>query len=230
MIQRSEELRLTLEAGETLDVRGEGIGQDLERDVAIELRVPRAIHLPHSARSQQRTHFIRAESNARSERHASLRRYAALQFLCPVEHNPDFGRGPLAGSQVSGCFAHQSDEPPVGHDVEGSRQRRGSPSNNGAREVLWAGEFQAWPSTDANGDEIAAGCAGRRRDIQQLLALLRPHRVKVTTDSWSLADGAGRKGLDEDTDVRREGIGTKGKRMVREPATVRRETRPDWLA
>jgi hypothetical protein len=41
MIQRGESLRFTREPGETIGVVGEGIREDLQRDIAIELRVAR---------------------------------------------------------------------------------------------------------------------------------------------------------------------------------------------
>ena len=49
MVQRFERLRLALEAGDALRIAGERLGQDLDRHVAIELRVARAIHFAHAA-------------------------------------------------------------------------------------------------------------------------------------------------------------------------------------
>ena len=49
MIQRGECLRFAGESRQPLSVRGEQLGQDLDRHVAIELRVSGAIHLAHSA-------------------------------------------------------------------------------------------------------------------------------------------------------------------------------------
>lgn len=45
MGQRSQHLRLALEAGEPLGVAGKHVGQDLQRHVALQARVARAIHL-----------------------------------------------------------------------------------------------------------------------------------------------------------------------------------------
>ena len=53
VVERGEHLRLALEAGEPLGVRGEGLGQELERDVAAELRVGRAVDLAHAARAER---------------------------------------------------------------------------------------------------------------------------------------------------------------------------------
>lgn len=49
MVQRRERLGFTLEAREAIGVAGERVGQDLERDIAIQLRIARAKHLAHAA-------------------------------------------------------------------------------------------------------------------------------------------------------------------------------------
>ena len=51
MIQRGERLRFALEAREPVGIACEGVGQDLDRDIAIQLRIARAIHLAHAARA-----------------------------------------------------------------------------------------------------------------------------------------------------------------------------------
>ena len=58
MIERRQDLCLTLETGEAVSVRGEEVGQYLERDVASELRIARPIHFPHAAGAQQRQHLV----------------------------------------------------------------------------------------------------------------------------------------------------------------------------
>ena len=55
MVQRGEELRFALEAGQPIGIAGEEVGQDLERDVAPEPRVAGAKHLSHSAFAQLAT-------------------------------------------------------------------------------------------------------------------------------------------------------------------------------
>jgi hypothetical protein len=47
MVERREHLRLTLEPREAFRVGRENFGEDFQRDVAIELRVARAIDLAH---------------------------------------------------------------------------------------------------------------------------------------------------------------------------------------
>jgi hypothetical protein len=43
--QRRQDLRLALESCEPIGVRGEEVGQDLQRDVTLQARVPGAIDL-----------------------------------------------------------------------------------------------------------------------------------------------------------------------------------------
>ena len=49
MIQRSEDFRLTREPREAIGVAGELDGQDLQRNIAIETQIPRAIDVAHPA-------------------------------------------------------------------------------------------------------------------------------------------------------------------------------------
>ena len=60
MIERSERARLALEACMPVGIGGEAGGQDLDRDVATELRVARAINFAHPARSEQGSNFVRS--------------------------------------------------------------------------------------------------------------------------------------------------------------------------
>ena len=69
MVQRGEQLRLALEAGEAVWIDSEEFGQDLQRDVAIEPRVARAIHLAHATRADQGDDFVGAEPGAGGYRH-----------------------------------------------------------------------------------------------------------------------------------------------------------------
>src|SRR5262245_35478924 len=61
MIERCEHLRFALEPGDAIGIGGERIGQDLDRDVASELRVARAIDLAHAARTERGHNLIRPE-------------------------------------------------------------------------------------------------------------------------------------------------------------------------
>ena len=62
MIQRGEHPRLPLEAREPLGVARECVRQEFDRDIALELRVARAVHLTHAARTEQGLHLIHTKS------------------------------------------------------------------------------------------------------------------------------------------------------------------------
>ena len=51
MIQRCEHLGFTFEPGEAIGILRKGFRQYLDRDIAIQLRIARAIHFAHSARA-----------------------------------------------------------------------------------------------------------------------------------------------------------------------------------
>ena len=50
------------------------VRQDLDRDLALESWVARAIHLAHAARADQRKHFVRAEFRPGGQGHCGLLR------------------------------------------------------------------------------------------------------------------------------------------------------------
>ena len=69
MIQRGEHLRFALKSREAFGIGDERLGQDLDRDRAIELRIARAIHLAHPACPERCANLIRAEPCASGQRH-----------------------------------------------------------------------------------------------------------------------------------------------------------------
>jgi hypothetical protein len=69
MVERGEDLRLALEAGEPVGIRGEVLRQHLEGDVPVERRIVRPIHLAHPPCADQGGDFIGAESSADFQRH-----------------------------------------------------------------------------------------------------------------------------------------------------------------
>ena len=69
VIQRREQFRFTLETRQALVVAGELFGKDFDRDVAIELRIAGAVHLPHAACADGRDDLIDAEFCSCGERH-----------------------------------------------------------------------------------------------------------------------------------------------------------------
>ena len=62
MVERGQRRRLALESRESIGIGGHGLGQHLDRDVTTELRVARAIDLPHSAGTEHGHDFVRAET------------------------------------------------------------------------------------------------------------------------------------------------------------------------
>src|SRR5262245_37032401 len=64
MVQRRERLRFALKSRDAICVNRERLGEDLDRDVATEPRVPRAIHFAHSAFAKFRDDFIGSDSCA----------------------------------------------------------------------------------------------------------------------------------------------------------------------
>ena len=59
--------RFALESREPIGIGSEQVGQDFDRDVAIELRVPGAVDLTHAACPESSDDLVRAESGAGGE-------------------------------------------------------------------------------------------------------------------------------------------------------------------
>lgn len=64
MGERRECVRLALEACKGHRIRGERLGQDPDRDVAIHLGVARSVDFAHSACTKQGDDFVRTEASA----------------------------------------------------------------------------------------------------------------------------------------------------------------------
>ena len=88
MIESGEELRLAPEAGDALGIERDGGGQDLQRDVAPELRIVGAIDLSHSSSAEQRSHLVGAESVAGVQGHASRECIARRSFGPRCDNRP----------------------------------------------------------------------------------------------------------------------------------------------
>ena len=67
VVERGEQLRLALEAGEAVGVRREGLRQELQRDVPAEPRVRRAPDLSHPAGADGGGDLVRPEACAGGE-------------------------------------------------------------------------------------------------------------------------------------------------------------------
>jgi hypothetical protein len=69
MLERGQDLRFALESREPFSVGREELGQDLQRDVAAETRIARAIHLTHAAGAKRAGDLIRTETRADDQCH-----------------------------------------------------------------------------------------------------------------------------------------------------------------
>ena len=67
MIQGGQRLRFTLQASQPIGVMGDRFGEDLDRNVAVELRVAGAKDLAHAAFTNRRNDFVDAEARAGSK-------------------------------------------------------------------------------------------------------------------------------------------------------------------
>ena len=69
VVERRERPGFAFEARETIRIAGEGVGQNLDGDVAAEPRIARAIDFAHPAGAQGGLDVIRAEAGAGAEQH-----------------------------------------------------------------------------------------------------------------------------------------------------------------
>ena len=75
MVERRDGARFALEALAELGIGGECVGQDLDRDDAIEPRVARLVDLAHAAGADEREDFVGAEAGAGGQSHGLLALY-----------------------------------------------------------------------------------------------------------------------------------------------------------
>ena len=64
VIQRGERLRFAFESRQSIRIVGERVGKNLQRDVTIEFRVPRAIDLAHPTRAERGDDLVGSEARA----------------------------------------------------------------------------------------------------------------------------------------------------------------------
>ena len=80
-VEAGEHLRFPLEPGEPVRISREGVGEDLQRDVAAELRVGGAIDLAHAAYADEGGHVIVPEAGADGQGHDLARRDPCREFF-----------------------------------------------------------------------------------------------------------------------------------------------------
>src|SRR5436190_10426860 len=71
MVKRGKDLGFTSESSETIRIGSEQRGQDLQRNVATELRIAGAVDLSHSTGAEERDDFVGAEASAGSQGHVA---------------------------------------------------------------------------------------------------------------------------------------------------------------
>ncbi len=72
MVQGGDGAGLALEEGEALRVAGHLLGEHLDRDVAPEAGIPRAVDLAHAAGPKKLDDLVGSESRAGRQRHRQL--------------------------------------------------------------------------------------------------------------------------------------------------------------
>ena len=112
MRQRRDGLRFALEPRERVGIRGDGLGQDLDRDVPIELLVPRPVDLSHPTRAERRR-------GSRRARERELPGKAQIDLELTILRRPEFyfrpatsfwNRGFLRSASKSGSIVSQPGE------------------------------------------------------------------------------------------------------------------------
>ena len=72
MVEADEDLRFPLKPGEPVWICREGVGQDLQGDLAVELRVGDLPDLAHAPLAQERGDVVVPEAGAGTQRHGLL--------------------------------------------------------------------------------------------------------------------------------------------------------------
>ena len=72
MVEAGEDLRLPLEPGEPVRVSREGVGEDLQRDLAVELRVGGLPDLAHAALAEQSGDVVVADRGSGCQSHGCV--------------------------------------------------------------------------------------------------------------------------------------------------------------
>jgi hypothetical protein len=73
VIEGGQRLRLTREARHAIRVGGKHVGQDVDGDVAVQPRVPRPVHLAHTALPDGRDDLLHTDKNAARQCNAITR-------------------------------------------------------------------------------------------------------------------------------------------------------------
>ncbi len=72
MIQRCHSAGLLLKTAQPRGILGKGSWEYLNRNYAVQTRIPSTVHFAHPARAQSRHDVIRTESFSRCQRHVGV--------------------------------------------------------------------------------------------------------------------------------------------------------------
>jgi hypothetical protein len=67
VVQRGEDFGFSLEPSETIEIVDKRFGQDLQRDIVIQLGIARSMHLAHAPFADRGSDFVRTEARARRQ-------------------------------------------------------------------------------------------------------------------------------------------------------------------
>ena len=72
MFERCEDVRFSREASQALPGSSVKTGQNVDRNVAVQLRIAGAVHLAHAACVKQADDFIRADARTRAQSYEAM--------------------------------------------------------------------------------------------------------------------------------------------------------------
>ena len=107
MGERRDRLRLALEPGQRVGIGRDGLREDLDRDVPVQLLIPCPVHLPHPARAQRREDLVGAGGNC--HRITTTRFYVAM--VCPARRLGALRASPPRESDVTSRKGHAAVSP-----------------------------------------------------------------------------------------------------------------------
>ena len=96
VVEAGEDLRLPLEPGEAIRISREGVGEDLQRDLAVELRVGGLPDLAHAAFPEEGGDVIVPEAGTGTEWHGGLEKG---QVYGKLVQGPETGSAPETGER-----------------------------------------------------------------------------------------------------------------------------------
>ena len=163
MIERGEQSRFALESRHAIGVGRERRRQDLHRDVAIELRVARAIDLSHPAGAERGENFVGAEACAGGNAPSG----AEVAAHCSGSRLPALPRSPVDGRHAQLAELHR-----IADDLDrGDFPVRDGEAERPHRRCLGATTSPTAPFTSTGQCELREVAVGDRS--------FRPHRRTV---------------------------------------------------